>query len=195
MSNDFDDLLEKYPDIRRRYELISKVGAESERGMTILAAAELDRALEVLLKSYLAPGKARNNLFAGAPPPFGSFAVKINVARALFLIRGDEYQLLHIIRRIRNKFAHNPDVDFRDIRVSSWMKGVPEREGASSDAKSKFTQCSAELIVTLEVDALHDANGRVYEELFNTFYRRGCDHNAPAFNSAEEAAAAYGKKK
>jgi hypothetical protein len=190
MSRTFEDLLKSNPDLRRQYELISKVGAESERGMTVLVVAELDRVLEVVLKSYLAPGKARDNLFSGGTPPLGTFSARISVARALHLIREDEYELLHLIRRIRNEFAHNPNAAFTDGRISSWLSAIPEHE-TESDARSKFTSCSVELIAALEVDAVHQANGRVYEESFNTFYRRGCDPDAPPFSSAEEAAASY----
>jgi hypothetical protein len=190
MSGTFEELLQSDPYFRRRYELISKVGAESERGMTVLVAAELDRVLEVVLKSYLAPGKAREDLFEGGSPPLGTFSAKINLAGALHLIRDDEYELLHLIRRIRNEFAHNPDASFRDERISSWLNAIPVR-GTRSDAKSKFTVCSVELISALEADAIHEANGRVYEESYNTFYRRGGDPEAPAFKSAEDAAAAH----
>lgn len=190
MSSTFEDLLKSDPELRRQYELISKVGAESERGMTVLVAAELDRVLEVVLKSYLAPGKARDDLFSGGSPPLGTFSARINVARALHLIREDEYELLHLIRRIRNEFAHNPDAAFTDGRISSWLGAIPEHD-TEKDAKSKFTLCSVALIAALEADAVHQANGRVYEELFNTYYRRGCDADAPAFKSAEEAAATY----
>ena len=51
--------------------------------MTVLVAAELDRVLEVVLKSYFAPGKARDALFSGGTPPLGTFSAKINAARAL----------------------------------------------------------------------------------------------------------------
>lgn len=190
MSGTFDELLQNDPYFRRRYELIAKVGAESERGMTVLVAAELDRVLEAVLKSYLAPDRARDDLFEGGSPPLGIFSAKINLARALHLIRDDEYELLHLIRRIRNEFAHNPDVAFSDKRISSWLNGIPERE-TMSDAKSKFTICAVELIAALEADAVHEASGRVYEESYNTFYRRGGDPEATAFNSAEDAATAY----
>src|ERR1700691_3067954 len=114
MSDSFEDWLDRYPDLnlRRRYDLFSKVGSESERGMTVLVAAELDRILEVVLKSYLAPGKARDALFSGGAPPLGTFSAKINAARALHLIHAAEYETLHLIRRIRNEFAHNPDAAF-----------------------------------------------------------------------------------
>src|ERR1700730_11600151 len=106
MSRTFEDLLQSDPELRRRNEVISRVGAESERGMTVLVAAELERVLEILLKSYLAPGKARDDLFSGGTPALGPFSTRINVARALHLLRGDEYESLHLIRRIRNEFAH-----------------------------------------------------------------------------------------
>jgi hypothetical protein len=194
MSSAFNELLKNDPDLKRRHDLISKVGAESERGMTILAAAELDGTLEVLLKSYLVPGKARNDLFSGGTPPLGSLSAKINLARTLHLIREDEYEFLHLIRRIRNEFAHNPEASFSDARISSWLRALPDDE-IQSDAKSKFIFCSVELIADLKGDAVHYTNGRVYEESFNTFYRRGCDHDASPFGSAEEAAAAYKAEK
>ena len=203
MSDSFEDWLNRHPDLRRRYDLFSRVGSESERGMAVLVAAELDRILEVVLKSYLAPGKARDALFSGGTPPLGAFSAKINAARALHLIREVEYELLHLIRKIRNEFAHNPDAAFTDERISSWLGAIPKREEPSwlgaipeseaepPEPKSNFTQRSVELITELEADAVHAANGRVYEESFSTFYRRGCDRDAPPFGSAEEAAAAY----
>jgi hypothetical protein len=46
MSNTLEDLINSDPEWKRRYELIRKLGAESERGMAVLVGAELDRALE-----------------------------------------------------------------------------------------------------------------------------------------------------
>lgn len=195
MTDIFKDLLDNDPELRRRYELFTKVGAETERGMTILAAAELDRALETLLKSYLVPGKARDTLLGGGSSPLGSFSAKINLARALHLIRDDEYELLHVIRKIRNEFAHNPDAAFSDNRIVSWLEAIPEPV-SETDMKSKFSLASIALIAALETDAVRQANGRVYEESYNFFYRRGFDSEMLSFNSSEEAAAAYvGRKR
>lgn len=171
MTNTFEQLLASNPELKRRYELISKVGAESERGMTVLVAAELDRALENLLKAYLSPGKARDYLFSGGAPPLGSFSAKINLARTLHLISILQHESLHLIRRIRNEFAHNPDSAFGDSRISTWTAALPERD-SNDDAKSRFILCGVDLIATLEADAVQDATRRVYEESFNTFYKR-----------------------
>lgn len=188
MPTPFEEMLEGSPSLKRTYDLISKVGAESERGMTVLAAAELDRVLEGLLKAYLAPGNARDALFAGGSAPLGSFSAKINTARSLHLIREEEYALLQLIRRIRNEFAHNPDVGFSDARIVAWVRSMKD-DGEYPDLKALFTLRSVSLIDTLETDAVAQANGRVYEESYNTFYRRGGDDTKSPFESAEQAAA------
>lgn len=191
MTSKIEELISSDPSLRRTYELISKVGAESERGMTVLVAAELDRALELLLKAYMAPGSARDALFSGGSAPLGTFSAKINIARTLHLIREEEYVLLQLIRRIRNEFAHNPDAGFDDARIVAWTRSMKDEE-SYPDLKALFTLRSVSLIGALETDAVQQANGRVYEEAYNSFYRRGGD-DAPPFDSAEEAAARYGE--
>jgi DNA-binding MltR family transcriptional regulator len=174
MSTTFEEFIANDSEFKRRYELIAKVGAESERGMAVLVAAELDRALELVLRSYLIAGKAVDNLFDGGTPPLGTFSSKINLARALHLIRRDEFESLQLIRRIRNEFAHNPNARFEDAKIKSWMNELRETEKA--DPRAAFAVKSAELIVSLEIGAVHEATGRLGEEMYNTFYRRGYDH-------------------
>src|ERR1700753_2229526 len=98
------DLIDSDPEWKRRYELIRTLGEESERGMAVLVGAELDRALGLVLHAYLAPGRARTDLFSAAPPPLGSFSSKIDLCRALHLISDHEHSTLHVIRKIRNAF-------------------------------------------------------------------------------------------
>jgi hypothetical protein len=179
----YEQLLESDPELKRRFELITKVGDESERGMAVLVAAELDRALELVLKAYLAPGKARDDLFAGGTPPLGTFSSKINLAQALQLIRQGEYESLQLIRRIRNEFAHNPDASFADAKIKSWMRGLPENHYGQ---KAAFELHSIGLVARLETDAVHEATERLSEESHNTFYRRGHDHAAESKPASPE---------
>jgi hypothetical protein len=192
MSNTIEDLINSDPEWKRRYELIKKLGAESERGMTVLVGAELDRALELVLHAYLAPGKARKELFAGSSPPLGTFSAKINLCRALHLIGEDEYASLHTIRKIRNEFAHNPNASFASAEIRSWVDTIEVEPDQPRDPKGKFEVEATGLIASLETSALDQAHGRVYEESYNTFYRRGVDPDAKPFGSKEEAALAYG---
>ncbi|MGO4735960.1 hypothetical protein AB4099_05415 [Bosea sp. 2KB_26] len=190
----WEELIQNDPYLKRMVGIISKVGAESERGMTILVAAELDRALELVLKAYLVPGKARDELFLGVSPPLGTFSTKINVARALDLIGADNYEALHLIRKIRNEFAHNPDASFGDARVKAWTEKLPDHAPISAP-KERFELCGSQLITELEIETVDAANGRVYEESYNTFYRRGAGPDFVTFASKEEAAEAYRDKK
>lgn len=194
MSSTVEDLIDSVPEWKRYYELIRKLGAESERGMAVLVGAELDRALELVLHAYLVPGKARTELFSGSAPPLGTFSAKINLCRALHLITDSEYATLHTIRKIRNEFAHNPSASFVSAQIRSWVDTLRSNPGWPSDHKTKFEVEASGLITSLETAAVDQAHGRVYEESYNTWYRRGSDPEAKPFGSKEEAALAYKTK-
>ena len=182
MSKTFDDMIADDPDLRRSYELIRNIGNESERGMVILVAAELDRGLEMLLRAYLASGKWTADLLDSGASPLGSFSSKINLARALDLIRHDEYVALHLIRRVRNEFAHDPHASFNQPNIKSWMSQIrtdtPDRE-----PKASFELFSVQLIRDIECNAVDSARKRLEEErVACTFYRRGHEDSiAPSF--------------
>ena len=190
-SDAFQELVDSDPEWKRRYELIRTLGDESERGMAVLVGAELDRALELVLCAYLPPGKARKELFSGGAPPLGTFSSKIYPCRALHLISDEEYALLHVIRKIRNEFAHNPSVSFATPNIRLLVESIEMGRGRDSDYKIRFEIESAELIAALEVAAVDQAHGRVYEESYNIWYRRGIDPKTEPFRSKEEVAKAY----
>lgn len=194
MSNTIEELINSDLEWKRRYELIKKLGAESERGMTVLVGAELDRALELVLHAYLVPGKARKELFAGNSPPLGTFSAKINLCRALHLISDDEFTSLHTIRKIRNEFAHDPNASFASAGIRSWVDTIEVGPDQTGDHKARFELEATGLIASLETSAIDQAHGRVYEESYNIFYRRGADREAKPFGSKEEAAVAYASK-
>lgn len=159
--------------------------------MAVLVGAELDRALELVLRAYLPPGKARKELFSGGTPPLGTFSSKISLCRALHLISEEEYALLHVIRKIRNEFAHNPSVSFASSNIQIMMESIDMGRGRNCDHKVTFETESAELIAALEVVAVDQAHGRVYEESYNTWYRRGVDGKTEPFTSKEAVAKTY----
>jgi DNA-binding MltR family transcriptional regulator len=81
---------------------------ESDRASVILAVAMLDQALETLLKTYLVPtDSSEDRLLDGAYAPLSSFSARIDLCYRLSLISARFCRDLHIIRRIRNEFAHN----------------------------------------------------------------------------------------
>lgn len=190
-SDAFQKLIDSDPEWKRRYELIRTLGDESERGMAVLVGAELDRALELVLRAYLPPGKARKELFSGGTPPLGPFSNKINLCRALHLITEDEHSLLHVIRKIRNEFAHNRNASFASPNIRSLAESIDLDYRRDVDDKTKFEIASAELIAALEVAAVDQAHGRVYEESYSVWYRRGVDQTTEPFKSKQEVAEVY----
>ena len=80
---------------------------ESPRAMAILVAAYLDSLLERKLKLIFSRGESRTRgrLF-GANGPFATSSAKVDALYCLGMLDPDVHHDLHILRRIRNKFAH-----------------------------------------------------------------------------------------
>lgn len=88
--------------------LIKEFAKETDRGAVILAATLLDVGLDTLLRSFLLTiSTSDDELFDGGNAPLGNFSAKINLAFRLGLISDKYASDLHIIRKIRNEFAHN----------------------------------------------------------------------------------------
>lgn len=81
---------------------------ESERASVIVAAAMLEQALEALLKNALVPIPGDEDaIFDGPYAPLASFSAKIDIAFRIGLIPPSYAKSLHLVRRIRNSFAHD----------------------------------------------------------------------------------------
>lgn len=101
--------------------LIQEFEKESDRACVVLAASLLDSALETVLSTYLVPvATGPDTLLDGATAPVGTFSAKIDLAYRTGLISSRFARDLHLIRRIRNDFAHNiSSCSFEDASVRS----------------------------------------------------------------------------
>lgn len=84
----------------------------SDRAAIIVMASILDVQLEKLLKAYLIDCKESSNLFA-SNGPLSTVSSKISTCYCLGIISKHEYETINILRRIRNRFAH-------EIKVNSF---------------------------------------------------------------------------
>jgi len=90
-------------------DLIAFIGGpakEGERTLVIGGAARPDVALERLLKSVMRHQAGGSDSLFDPDRPLGTFSAKIALAYRLGLIDDDFEHALHVIRRIRNDFAH-----------------------------------------------------------------------------------------
>ncbi len=81
-----------------------ELAAAGDRGCAIVSAALLESLLEHLLRRSML-SQCSEPLFA-TYGPLTSFAAKIDLAAALALLTPAEAADLHLIRKIRNEFAH-----------------------------------------------------------------------------------------
>ena len=119
---------------QRYMEMFSK---ESDRACVILTVSFLDELLTLCLRMRLvANPNAIDSLFEGGNAPFSSFSSKIDVAYRLGIISNRLCRDLHLVRKIRNDFAHNIEgCHFSDQKVHNRVR---ELRNAFSDLIDVF---------------------------------------------------------
>lgn len=79
---------------------------ETDRAAVILGAAKLDILLYQVLQRYLVPDTSKSDDLLDGDSPLGTFSAKITACYRLGLIDKQLARSLHLVRRIRNSFAH-----------------------------------------------------------------------------------------
>jgi hypothetical protein len=93
--------------IMRFKEHLKEFDSESDRALVVLAAAMLEELLGELLRARLVPHAGNNDpLFDGVNAPFSSFSASIDGCFRTGLISSQLARDLHLLRKIRNDFAH-----------------------------------------------------------------------------------------
>jgi len=93
--------------VQRFAEVWRSLKKESDRGSVIVAAAVVEDQLEELLQNRLVQNSDQNDpLFDGANSAIGTFSAKIELAYRTGAISQRVRQSAHILRRLRNDFAH-----------------------------------------------------------------------------------------
>jgi hypothetical protein len=87
-------------------ELITEFARETDRAGVILGAARIDELLYELLAAFLLPSPNSNDDLLDTERPLGTFSARISMCYRLGLIDASFTRSLHLIRRIRNGFAH-----------------------------------------------------------------------------------------
>jgi hypothetical protein len=113
-----------------------------DRGLVLTIAAFAEDTLELLLLDYLREPKQAKELVNGFNAPLGTFSARIKAAYVLGLVRKDGYQTLEILRKVRNKFAHNWDgvsLDRQDIEslINQFSPSRLEEYGAGESETGK----------------------------------------------------------
>lgn len=79
---------------------------ESDRAAVILGASQLDILLYQLIERFLLPNPSSKDELLDGDSPLATFSSRISICYRLGLINADFSRALHLIRKIRNSFAH-----------------------------------------------------------------------------------------
>lgn len=105
--------------------LIAEFNAGSDRSAVIVTSAIIEELLRTILKRRLIPcPNAKDPLFDGPTAPFSNFASKIDAAYRLGMIDNHMCRDLHILRSIRNEFAH--EIEGGSLEVDSHRAKIEE---------------------------------------------------------------------
>ena len=137
------------PGWKREANVMHELEHSSDRTVAILAATlveeELSKCLEKTLPSST---KAWKRLF-GRSCPLSTFSAKIDLCSLLKIVGPETYSDLHLIREIRNLFAHalldedDDALDFTNGRVSDWCRALKTdiKEEAESTRHQYLSTC------------------------------------------------------
>ncbi len=101
--------------------IIDEIEKQTDRGAAIIAAAVIEDVLERLITARFVelPSKRKKALFDQSNGPLSSLSSKIELGFALGLFNEERRGSLHLIREVRNTFAHTMDpISFEDPRIS-----------------------------------------------------------------------------
>ena len=79
---------------------------ETDRAVVIIGGAKLDQQLHELLERFLIPSSTGEDVLLDSDRAVGTFSSRIHLAHRLGLIDAEFAWALHLIRKIRNSFAH-----------------------------------------------------------------------------------------
>ncbi len=85
---------------------VKEFKGESDRAAVILGAAKLDALLAQILDRFLLPSTGSSDELLEGDSPLSTFSSRINACYRLGLISAQFAKSLHLVRRIRNGFAH-----------------------------------------------------------------------------------------
>ena len=115
---------------------------ESDRGAALVVAAMLDDTLGRLLEKRLQrPLSQGQSLLEGYQAPLGSLAARIDAALGVELISRSMARDLHLIRKIRNDFAHEPrGRSFESEEIRSRVREL--ERGSNCNARDPQTRAA-----------------------------------------------------
>ena len=99
-------------------------GQETDRGAAVLAGSYAENLLGLYLKLFMTDHSLNEKIF-GAHGSLSSFSQRIDFAQAFGYLSKQQCADLHIVRKIRNHFAHHPkSASFTESPIREWASAL-----------------------------------------------------------------------
>ncbi len=176
--------------------LLEQFQKESDRAAVILVVSIIDENLQTLVKTHLVPTASSNDsLFDSATSPLSNFSSKIDMAHRIGLISGKFARDLHIVRKIRNSFAHDIyGCNFENGSVISRIRElensfhksyldaiekVDRKDDLLKGIRGRFIFLSSMMVwhLTELIDATEEIKEREKEHFYNEFGNKKVANN------------------
>jgi hypothetical protein len=110
-------------DLERDRETTDAIDRHDDRSAAILAASFLEDRLTRGIKARLIPDAKAQKKFLEYPGPISTFAAKIDLAYLMGILDPGTTQRLHVIREVRNIFAHElGEITFNGSQIEKLCK-------------------------------------------------------------------------
>lgn len=121
-------------------ELNKEFAGQSDRAAAIVGATILDELLKVVLCDFLIDDKKKIKVLFGGYMPLSTFNSRIEICYCLGLIGQQEYDLLKIIKSVRNDFAHKiSGTSFASGSIKDKCQNIKlPREVVANDLSPRF---------------------------------------------------------
>ena len=105
-------------------QMVDLYRTESDRGAAVLAGSYVENVIGELLVHTMTDKSLADELF-GTDGPLSTFSQRIRIAQAFGAVSVSTAAALHLIRKIRNHFAHHPqNASFDDSPVKDWIRAL-----------------------------------------------------------------------
>ena len=146
----------------------SELEKQTDRGAAIIACAILDEFLTEAIENRLLMNKrVADRLFNYEKNgPLAHFAAKIDVGFAIGILKSEMWNDLHLIRRIRNHFAHRSEaLKFSDTKISRLCSELLTAKSSLKDPRERYLKvCSGMSAVFAVYKSLNIKLSHVYKD-------------------------------
>jgi DNA-binding MltR family transcriptional regulator len=158
---------------------------ETDRGVSLVSAAYLGEELRLLLsKMFVDSPKIVSALFDSAGP-LATLSSRIDLAFVTGLLSNESHRLLHLVRKIRNDFAHqHRDMSFADEAITVRCRELKTLIKNYGEKRSRVLYIRAVMYLLAEI---HARAKKVQRAKVLSFKPVGRDFDSLRLESAIEA--------